>query len=240
VFIEYWYDNGYVYEHKQSNEQFDAASLKISDKLILTYFPYVANAFLTQCRIDLVLGNSSALLYKSDADVCNEDLEMNCDCVFEEECVLCYSDNPMINNSSVGFQYDSHCKSITRLRNNLIIGIPESTIRFGFTGHDPCYASSRTEHSFNGPQALSDYNYPIICSTVGQQEDNTYGILVMLHELSHLYGVIVHHDPDLNHRCVVERSDNNPTRYQYNDPEDPNTIWCPRCIDTIRTNGNNY
>ena len=140
----------------------------------------------------------------------------------------------------VGFQYDSHCKSITRLRNNLIIGIPESTIRFGFTGHDPCYASSRTEHSINGPQALSDYNYPIICSTVGQQEDNTYGILVMLHELSHLYGVIVHHDPDLNHRCVVERSDNNPTRYQYNDPEDPNTIWCPRCIDTIRTNGNNY
>lgn len=145
--------------------------------------------------------------------------------------MLEYYRNPNNNNSTAGFEYGVHCKSMTRIRNNLITNIPDNTIRVAYTGHVACFYSSG-EHETN-VVGLSDYDYPII-SMRESQSDRKRSILVLAHELTHSYG-IVHHENVTGTTCIMDSK-----RYTYNDPDDYSTYWCPTCINTIKDNAGKY
>ena len=137
-----------------------------------------------------------------------------------------------------GFAYNSHCKSLIRLRNNLIYDIPEDTIRITYTGHaNSCYYNGvkHTTSSENGNEsitiALSDYDYPIISINV-TQHDEQQALYTLIHELSHTYGAI-HHYGEGDYPCVMNSND-----YENFDVNDPSTYWCDSCEAIIRNNAN--
>jgi len=231
VYIEFRYDNGYITRNKKLLETTATTRNRISDNIIEEYFPNVHAAFAQRCNLNMVLNQTVIPLYYSDADLCDDDIDEYCNCISETECLLEYYRNPNNNNSTAGFEYGVHCKSMTRIRNNLITNIPDNTIRVAYTGHVACFYSSG-EHETN-VVGLSDYDYPII-SMRESQSDRKRSILVLAHELTHSYG-IVHHENVTGTTCIMDSK-----RYTYNDPDDYSTYWCPTCINTIKDNAGKY
>ena len=79
-------------------------------------------------------------------------------------CTLPQEASPLQNNNtSLGIDSISHCKSIIRQRNNLIINIPNNTIRITYSGNYLCYVGST--HGWGTVGALSSYSHPTICMT---------------------------------------------------------------------------
>ena len=79
---------------------------------------------------------------------------------------------------------------------------------------------------------LSDYRYPIIAIIKDQSKQNN--ILVLAHELTHLYGV-THHQKISGTICIIDEE-----RYTYNDPDDYSTYWCQNCINKIKENADKH
>ena len=138
----------------------------------------------------------------------------------------------VIVEQEILINYGVHCKSMTRIRNNLISGLPANTIRVAYTGHVACFYSTTNGHVTN-VVGLSDYTYPII-SMREPQSDRKSSILVLAHELTHSYG-IQHHNVVPGTTCIMDSA-----RYVYNDPDDYTTYWCPNCISTIKENSGKY
>lgn len=232
VYIEFRYDLGYITRNKEDQESDEIVSDRISNNIIYTYFPHIRAAFAERCGLNIILNQTIVPLYISDADLCDPDIDKYCDCIDEEECTLEFYNNPNYNNSINGFQYGVHCKSMVRIRNNLIMDIPDNTIRVAYTGHVACLYSNG-DHGTN-TIGLSDYTYPIISMRISQ-DNRDNNILVLAHELTHLYG-IYHHSPASNGKhCIMDSK-----RYEYNDPDDYTTYWCDECINTIIQNITKY
>ena len=124
--------------HKLNNESDDITKARISNTIINDHFSIISLFFENICGVCLNKNQSAALYYLSDADNCSIDLDQHCSDI--SSCVLRWDDNPYNNNSTNGFQYNAHHKNIIRLRNNLIVGIPDHTIRITYTGHNCCYS----------------------------------------------------------------------------------------------------
>ena len=232
VYIEFRYDLGYITRNKEDQESDEIVSDRISNNIIYAYFPHIRAAFAERCGLNIILNQTIVPLYISDADLCDPDIDKYCDCIDEEECTLEFYNNPNYNNSINGFQYGVHCKSMVRIRNNLIMDIPDNTIRVAYTGHVACLYSNG-DHGTN-TIGLSDYTYPIISMRISQ-DNRDNNILVLAHELTHLYG-IYHHSPASNGKhCIMDSK-----RYEYNDPDDYTTYWCDECINTIIQNITKY
>ena len=231
VYIEFMYDNGFVDRHRNSGESIDTTKNRISDNIINEYFPKIHIAFLEMCNINIGLRQTEIPLYTSDADLCgNSDINTPCNCI--SDCELLSTDNPHNNNSSVGFEYDAHCKSLIRIRNNLIVDMPSNTIRVAYTGHVICYVSNDFIHS-SEIVGLADFTYPIIALR-RTQDNRKRSILVLAHELTHLYGV-THHQKISGTICIMDEE-----RYTYNDPDDYSTYWCQNCINQIKENADKH
>ena len=190
-------------------------------------------AFLQICNLEIRLDQTVIPLYTSDADLCNSDIDAYCTCIAEDECLLQYNHNPHNNNSSDGFEYDVHCKSMTRIRNNLIVDIPNNTIRVAYTGHVACFYSANGANHGTNTIGLSDYTYPIIAMRESQQNE-IRSILVLAHELTHSYGII-HHERVDGSPCIMDDE-----RYSGIDQNDSSTYWCQSCITKIKQNVEKY
>ena len=224
------YDSGYVTRNRAGTESLANTRSRIENNMESVYFPKLYDAFASQCDLYLVLSTVSP--YTSEADTCatSSGINSTCQCIADSSCVLNWYDNPSQNNISVGFLHNCHHKSMTRLRNNMIVGCQAHTIRIAYTGHKSCFYSS-DGHEYN-VIGLSDYDNPIICMRVDQRNIKN-SILVLAHELTHSYG-ITHHAPRST-PCIMDSN-----RYTYNDPNDPTTFWCQECINTIRANRTKY
>ena len=138
TWVEFSYDNGMLQRHKLNNESDDITKARLSNTIINDHFSIISLFFENICGVCLNNNQSAALYYLSDADNCSIDLDQHCSDI--SSCVLRWDDNPYNNNSTNGFQYNAHHKNIIRLRNNLIVGIPDHTIRITYTGHNCCYS----------------------------------------------------------------------------------------------------
>lgn len=229
--IEFSYDQGFVEAHRVGTESLSTTKNRIEQNLIDEYFNEVAKAFAQECGISFTLKSVSN--YTSDADECpNNELSEHCECIGEGQCLLEFYHDPTQNNSESGFSYDVHCKSFARLRNNLITNIPSQTIRITYSGHDLCFYSSPNDHSYD-VAGLSDYNNPIICINV-LQNNSKDSILTLAHEISHLYG-INHHSPQTDQVCIMDTDG-----FDTTDLIDYSTYWCDECINMIVSNFDKY
>ena len=233
VNIEFRYDYGYITRNKIGSETTATTRNRISNNIVAEYFPNIRNAFAQRCHLNMFLTQTIIPVYTSDADLCDEsDINAHCACIDNTACLLEFHHNPYDNNSINGYDYGVHCKSMTRIRNNLISGLPANTIRVAYTGHVACFYSTTNGHVTN-VVGLSDYTYPII-SMREPQSDRKSSILVLAHELTHSYG-IQHHNVVPGTTCIMDSA-----RYVYNDPDDYTTYWCPNCISTIKENAGKY
>lgn len=231
VFLEFSYDMGFIQRNQINSETTDSTKSRIENNIANDYFPMLAKAFAEKCKVYFMF--SSVSNYVSDADNCSyAGIDTNCDCIAQNFCVLEYDHNPYQNNATNGFQHSSHCKSMIRLRNNMVVNIPDNTIRVTYTGHTACFYSSSGGHNYS-TIGLADYDYPIVCIREAQNENRDRSILVLAHEISHTYGA-QHHDYN-GVPCIMSSN-----RYQGNKPQDPDTYWCDDCIETIRSNNNAY
>ena len=227
VYIEFKYDYGYILRHKRGSELDSTVSDRISNSIINDIFPQVQYAFEQQCGLSMILKQTVIPSYTSDADLCNLDINEHCQCITDNQCILEYDDNPNYNNSINGFQYPVHCKSLIRIRNNLINEIQDNTITVAYTGHAVCmYDNGNHNYTTHG---LADYNYPIV-AICQSQVLRKQSILVLAHELTHLFG-IDHHQPISGQYCIMDEN-----RYSNNDPDNPDTYWCDNCLNTIARN----
>ena len=202
------------------------SSDNISSMILDRHFLNVSNTFAQQCGIYLFSTQSNISPYLSDADLCpNSSINESCEC---SACLLEFFENPTMNNSSAGFQTPAHCKSITRLRNNLVVGLPSNTMRITYTGHVVCFYDGT---DCNNPVGgLSDYAYPIICICNSPMSE-TYSASTLAHEISHFFGVESHHDKKANEPCVMAGDDNREWFY----PE-LESYWCSECLEIIKNN----
>lgn len=131
------------------------------------------------------------------------------------------------------FQKNCHHKSITRLRNDNIINLSDNTISISYTGHNHCYFSNNT-HNINSLWGLADYDNPIIGLTIQESDQVSNNVLVMAHEITHLYG-IQHHSSN-GQLCIMEDGVNfsNIQHTVYSQ------YWCSSCLNTLRNNRNKY
>ncbi len=237
VYVDFFYDNGFITRNKIGTEDDVTTKARISSNILNVYFPKVAAAFEEIHGIHLISNQTVAVNYTSAADNCpSTGINNPCTCISDDECLLEYWHSPYTNNTTNGFEYDTHCKSMIRHRNDLIVGIPSNTIRIGYTGHYSCMCDSNG-HNY-ATAGLSDYDYPIISMRDGQNSDNLQRcVLVLAHELSHTYGIIGHHAASDDITCIME---NDPQRYAPVDINDPSTYWCQNCINTIAANKNKY
>lgn len=233
IYIEFSYDDGFIQRNKTEFESDEEAQERISENILGEFFPTVAQAFEEMCGLHLISNQTVVPNYTSAADNCpNSGINSNCECIPNDECVLTYSDNPGENNSVSGYENESHCKSITRLRNDLFPGLPENTIRVTYTGHKVCFTSD--DHSYN-TVGLADYVHPIVCINVPQgseEEQQARSISVLAHELTHLFD-ISHHDPIEGTTCVMHDS----TSINVNNSS---TYWCTDCRNKIINNRNRF
>lgn len=234
VYIEFRYDYGFVDVNNTSSESIAHASTYISNNIVSDFFVEVHGAFAQIFNLNIVLSQTPPQLYESDADLCDTSINVNCNCISESSCLLQFHYDPNENNSDDGFTHNAHCKSLIRIRNNLITDIPDNTIRVAYTGHDTCFYSSGN-HDYNTVLGLSDYNYPVI-ALKQLQNNRKRSILVLIHEISHSYGVTVHHnDNNLPETPCVMYS-----RYSMNNLDDYGTFWCQDCIDIIKEHIDKY
>ena len=210
------------------------ASSNLSRSILNRNFLSAANAFAQKCGIYLINHQEEITPYSSDADNCPTSQYYFDECECTASCLLLFNDNPLLNNSSAGFPKSNHCKSITRLRNNLIVDIPDNTIRITHTGHAICFYAGEEGHDWESVGALSDYTYPII-GVRNSPTDSDFSPSTLAHEMSHLFGV-GHHDYDENNPCIMsydmERS--------WFDPDDVDTYWCSDCIEQIISQKTKY
>ena len=234
--IEITFDQGYIERHRQPGESDSVVIERISNNIRLLYYQKVSMAFDRVFGIDLNLTLLSD--YVSDADLCPKNgLDGQCNCLSEENCALAWFHSPFENNSIDGFEYSCHCTNFARLRNKLIVNIPEKTFRVTYSGHKLCY-NNGNQHNYNtNVVALSDYTYPIVCSTVRQDNENPRrSTLVLFHELLHTFGVY-HHESNGEH-CVMDTKNSN----RYNDIvlSDPFDYLCEECALIVIDNFDKY
>lgn len=227
VSIEFSYDYGLVdrYFSSYANEELTCDAL---NRWIFNTFQTVANAYAIQCGIFIECVQYEPLLYISDADLCPySGIDTPCQCV--QRCLLEFSDDPRENNNISGFTKPVHCKSLIRLRNNLIVGIPDNTIRFTFTGYDICLYSGGGPCVDTTAGALSDYNYPIIAS-----QNPPYSIITMAHEIAHLYGIVHHERISEDQKCIMDLGNQN--EFNVSDAK----WWCDNCLAQLKNNRNKF
>ena len=233
VYLNFSHDQGFITANRMGAETNSQTILRISESILEDYYPVVAHAFAQECGIYFMNKQNAVTQYTSDADNCTSiGINTRCTCISDTDCILQYNHNPNQNNNYNGFTHNAHCKSMTRIRNNMIVNIPENTIKVTYTGHVSCYYSVSNGHNYN-TIGLSDYDYPIVAMRLNQT-DTDRNILVLAHELSHTYGV-VHHAPVAGDPCIMDYN-----RYQNNFANDPSTFWCENCIATISANKNLY
>lgn len=224
ISIEFFIDYGLIEREKLDTETFEEAYQRISRE-ILQAFERASSKFRDECDLIIKCDQEKVALIYSDADLCPyTGHDTQCQCV--DECLLQWDQDPNENNNSTGFSCDSHCENIARLRNNLIVDIPENTIRFMNTGHNACYSNG--EDCGFGVGALSDYDYPIICSKNGHDDAAT-----MAHEISHLLGVEYHHSNPLTPPCIMNVGyTGESSLVQF--------WWCDECRENITTNRHKF
>ena len=227
LMVEFYYDQGFVTRSKSGSESDSIAKANIANKVENTYFLYAANAFRSIFGIDFRFKSISN--YTSDADNCpNSTGTAQCTCITAANCKLSSFDNPLTNNNATGFTKAVHCKSLTRLRNNLVVNLPENTVRITYTGHHACIIDGN--HSYYA-EGLSNYDYPIICMRYPVSSTDTRFVYLMAHEISHFYG-IGHHNNGV--ACIMDTG-NHSIDYM-----NPNTFWCDDCIAAINNNKSKF
>jgi disulfide oxidoreductase YuzD len=228
-YIQFSYDMGYVNANRIGSEAVSVTRARIENAIRDDYFAPVAIAFAERCNINLSI--SSISNYTSDADTCpNPDDDGHCGCITDEQCLLKWFDDPSANNSTNGFEHAVHCRSFTRLRNNLITGLPSNTIRVTYSGYDLCFYhpndSDGLDHEYD-IAGLADYDAPIICiddSLIGSSRNP----LVLAHEITHTFD-IQHHARVAGQPCIMDED-----RYNGIDANNPATYWCDSCENSIR------
>ena len=226
VAIEFSYDHGQVDEFMNSQSTEEETCDKL-DELIIDSFEIAANAYAVQCGIFIECLQTAPTYYLSDADLCpNSGINEDCQCV--DSCLLRFSDDPELNNNAVGFTKLAHCKNLVRLRNNLIVGIPENTIRFTYTGHNGCY-SNGTTCGKNSVGAIADYHHPIICS-----KNDPGNVFTIAHEIAHLYGIVHHERISEEQKCIMDYGNQDYFK------ETNAKWWCDNCMELLKANRNKY
>ncbi len=237
TYIEFSFDHEFVEIHRTSTETFAMAEERLSNIILNQVFPIIKNAYLQLYGIEFKNTQTRVLLYTSDADACpNKDANGHCVCITEAECNLDDEASPLDNNNVGGFEKESHCDSAIRLRNNLITNIPENTIRISFTGYIFCfYDSLHCTHSYNALAGLSSYSHPTIIINQKIDVDPRHFILVIAHEIAHLYGVQYHHEVDPSaESCIMMKG-----RYFYgeiNPLTNYSQYFCTSCESCIASN----
>lgn len=222
--VEFSYDQGYITQNLASiGDLTSDLSQYISDY----YFSHVEDAFSEIFNLNMELATSGISSYTSDADLCsNSNPIVNCGCIENTECILESHHSALDNNNSAGFEFNAHCKNISRLRNNLMNGISANTIRVTYTGHETCDTHGA---DLSNTVGLASFVYPIIC--IQETQIAPYSApLLLAHELSHFYGA-THHDPIAGSPCIMDGNE-----YVYNIVTTPSTYWCPNCIKIMKGN----
>lgn len=218
----------YLEQHRKSTETKKQAADRISDVILNDVFTRVAAAYLQLCGVKLKCIQTHIPEYISDADNCpNKDSKGQCTCIPDSSCTLEFYESPFIN-----YHNNSHCNNASRLRNNLITNIPNNTIRISFTGHKMCFYSNSGGHTYRAVAGLSSSYYPIIIINEHIGDDPKEFVLVMFHEIGHLYGLTHQHPSELASTCVMKGRDDhsNIKIYEYG------KYLCPNCINTVKLN----
>lgn len=227
ISVEFYYDQGFVTKAKSGSESVSATIANIENNIEDTYFFYVASSFRSIFGIDFRFRSVSN--YTSDADNCPHTTgTARCMCITDSNCQLSSFDNPLLNNNGVGFTKSVHCKSLIRLRNNLMVNLPENTARIAYTGHHACVINGG--HNYNA-EGLSNYDYPIICMRYPVSPTNTRFVYLMAHEISHFYGLGHHNNGS---HCIMD------DQRTVIDIYDPSTFWCDDCIEAINSNKSKF
>ena len=232
VKVDFSYDNEFVQRYSLAYESDPSTMERFENNLEEIYFYYVRNAF-AQIGINITLNNISN--YTSDADLCESNNAQNvCVCIDASDCLVDSHDDPRYNNSFVGFSNPIHCKSLVRLRNNLIVDLPTDTIRVTFSGSVLCNYCEHDDTSHNLSTAgLSNFDFPIIAMCPFNVTDETI-TLILAHELSHTYGAIHHATSDTP--CIMD-IDGIPQSIDYTNVAE---YWCDDCIDIMSLNKYRY
>ena len=124
---------------------------------------------------------------------------------------------------------------MTNQRNNLIVDIPEHTIRVAFTGHRVCQWDSELSscNQETNTTGLSDYNSPVTCIKLDNFSERTI-VYLLAHEITHMFGV-VHHDSLDGQKCIMGEN-----RWKNFDLTNISSYWCNSCINAISSNLNKY
>ena len=237
VYVEFSFDQAFIKLYQGDTETTAEVKARLSDIILNEVFPIVSSVYGELCEITMVNSQTSVNDYVSNADACpNKGADGHCACITDAECTLTYSDSPFTNNSYDGFEQMSHCDSAIRIRNNLIIDIPDNTIRITYTGNELCFTD---DHDYPAVAGLSDYEHPII--VINESLNNDEGnidisnfTLVTVHEIAHLYGITSHHNADINaDSCVIVAGR---TFYSYIQMNVYSDFLCTSCVNTIKSN----
>ncbi len=229
VSVEFYYDNGFVIKRKMRHGDDYVTAASIERDVATTYFSQVEYAFALQFGINLEFKSIES--YVSDGDNCPDLEGLKCTCIGDAQCVIESGDDPHQNNNVVGFIKAAHCTNYARLRNNMIVGIPDNTMRIALTGYYACIINDKGEHDIE-IEGLSNYDYPIIAIRQPAAISNSRFIELIAHEISHSYGT-QHHDD--GRRCIMDEGGAKDIDYQ----SDTN-YWCDECRTTIQSNIGKY
>ena len=228
VSVEFYYDWGFIEKRRNGTDSDSDTQVALESFISGQCFPRVETIFGSFFGIDLDF--SSIDYYESDAYNCLGTNINRCNCFGDSSCLLEWHEDPYLNNNAVGFLSGAHCTSLIRLRNNMIVGIPENTMRIALTGYNICVRDGTTHNPY--VEGLAHYNYPII--SIKQPTTKTDKRLVRLiaHEISHLYGV---QDHSTGVVCVMDK-----TGARDIDCMITTDIWCEDCENTILSNIGKY
>ena len=229
VSVEFYYDNGFVIKRKMRHGDDYLTDESIERDVATTYFSQVEYAFSSQFGISLEFKSIES--YVSDGDSCPNLQGLKCTCIGDTQCVIESGDDPYQNNNVVGFIQAAHCTNYARLRNNMIVGIPDNTMRIALTGYYACIINDKGEHDIQ-IEGLSNYDYPIIAIRQPVAISNSRFIELIAHEISHSYDT-QHHDDGRS--CIMDEGNENDIDY-----ENDTNYCCDECRTTIQSNIGKY